>query len=156
MTARILARGKIGRLRLVGKGLKLIDSVYIDNAVDAHLLALDRIAPGAACAGNAYFITQGEPMPQRDLINGILKAGGLPPCEKYISPRAAYALGAIMEIIWKVLGRLDEPMMTRFVAKQLATAHWYDISAAKRDLGYAPLISVAQGLQILKQSLRGA
>ncbi len=156
LTARILARGKIGRLRLVGKGLKLIDSVYIDNAVDAHLLALDRIAPGAACAGNAYFITQGEPMPQRDLINGILKAGGLPPCEKYISPRAAYALGAIMEIIWKVLGRLDEPMMTRFVAKQLATAHWYDISAAKRDLGYAPLISVAQGLQILKQSLRGA
>ena len=156
LTARILARGKIGRLRLVGKGLKLIDSVYIDNAVDAHLLALDRIAPGAACAGNAYFITQGEPMPQRDLINGILKAGGLPPCEKYISPRAAYALGAIMEIIWKVLGRLDEPMMTRFVAKQLATAHWYDISAAKRDLGYAPLISVTQGLQILKQSLRGA
>ena len=156
LTARILARGKIGRLRLVGKGLKLIDSVYIDNAVDAHLLALDRIAPGAACAGNAYFITQGEPMPQRDLINGILKAGGLPPCEKYISPRAAYALGAIMEIIWKVLGRQDEPMMTRFVAKQLATAHWYDISAAKRDLGYAPLISVAQGLQILKQSLRGA
>ena len=156
LTARILARGKIGRLRLVGKGLKLIDSVYIDNVVDAHLLALDRIAPGAACAGNAYFITQGEPMPQRDLINGILKAGGLPPCEKYISPRAAYALGAIMEIIWKVLGRLDEPMMTRFVAKQLATAHWYDISAAKRDLGYAPLISVTQGLQILKQSLRGA
>ena len=156
LTARILARGKIGRLRLVGTGLKLIDSVYIDNAVDAHLLALDRIAPGAACAGNAYFITQGEPMPQRDLINGILKAGGLPPCEKYISPRAAYALGAIMEIIWKVLGRLDEPMMTRFVAKQLATAHWYDISAAKRDLGYAPLISVTQGLQILKQSLRGA
>lgn len=156
LTARILARGKIGRLRLVGKGLKLIDSVYIDNAVDAHLLALDRIAPGAACAGNAYFITQGEPMPQRDLINGILKAGGLPPCEKSISPQAAYAVGAVMEIIWKVLGRQDEPMMTRFVAKQLATAHWYDISAAKRDLGYAPLISVTQGLQILKQSLRGA
>ncbi|MER2540916.1 MAG: NAD-dependent epimerase/dehydratase family protein [Azonexus sp.] len=156
LTARILARGKIGRLRLVGKGLKLIDSVYIDNAVDAHILALDQIAPGASCAGNAYFITQGEPMPQRDLINGILKAGGLPPCEKSISPQAAYAVGAVMEIIWKVLGRQDEPMMTRFVAKQLATAHWYDISAAKRDLGYAPLISVAQGLQILKQSLRGA
>lgn len=156
LTARILARGKIGRLRLVGKGLKLIDSVYIDNAVDAHILALDQIAPGAACAGNAYFITQGEPMPQRDLINGILKAGGLPPCEKSISPQAAYAVGAVMEIIWKVLGRQDEPMMTRFVAKQLSTAHWYDISAAKQDLGYEPLIRVAQGLQILEQSLRSA
>ena len=154
LTARILARGKAGRLRLVGNGLKRIDSIYIDNAVDAHLLALDRVAPGAVCAGKAYFITQGEPMPQRDLINGILKAGGLPPCEKSISPKAAYAIGLAMEIIWRALNRQDEPLMTRFVAKQLATAHWYDISAAKRDLGYEPAISVAQGLQILEKSLR--
>ena len=154
LTARILARGKAGRLRLVGKGLKWIDSVYIDNAVDAHLLALDRVAPGAPCAGKAYFITQGEPMPQRDLINGILNAGGLPPCEKSISPKAAYAIGFIMEMIWRVLNRQDEPLMTRFVAKQLATAHWYDISAAKRDLGYEPMISVTQGLQILEKSLK--
>jgi nucleoside-diphosphate-sugar epimerase len=153
LTARILARGKAGRLRLVGSGLKRIDSIYIDNAVDAHLLALDRIAPGAGCAGKAYFITQGEPMPQRDLINGILKAGGLPPCGKSISPKAAYAIGLVMEIIWRALNRQDEPLMTRFVAKQLATAHWYDISAAKRDLGYEPAISVAQGLQILEKSL---
>ena len=154
LTARILARGKAGRLRLVGSGLKRIDSIYIDNAVDAHLLALDRVAPGAGCAGKAYFITQGEPMPQRDLINGILKAGGLPPCEKSISPKAAYAVGFAMEIIWRALNRQDEPLMTRFVAKQLATAHWYDISAAKQDLGYEPAISVAQGLQILEKSLR--
>ena len=154
LTARILARGKAGRLRLVGKGLKWIDSVYIDNAVDAHLLALARVAPGAPCAGKPYFITQGEPMAQRDLINGILKAGGLPPCGKSISPRAAYIVGAIMEIVWQALGRQDEPLMTRFIAKQLATAHWYDISAAKRDLGYEPMISVAQGLQILEKSLK--
>jgi nucleoside-diphosphate-sugar epimerase len=154
LTARILARGKAGRLRLVGKGLKWIDSVYIDNAVDAHLLALDRVAPGAPCAGKAYFITQGEPMAQRDLINGILNAGGLPPCKKSISPKAAYAIGFIMEMIWRVLNRQDEPLMTRFIAKQLATAHWYDISAARRDLGYEPAISVAQGLQILEKSLK--
>jgi nucleoside-diphosphate-sugar epimerase len=154
LTARILARGKAGRLRLVGKGLKRIDSIFIDNAVDAHLLALDRVAPGAGCAGKAYFITQGEPIPQRDLINGMLKAGGLPPCEKSISPKAAYAIGFIMEIIWRALNRQDEPLMTRFVAKQLATAHWYDISAAKRDLGYEPAISVTQGLQVLEKSLK--
>jgi nucleoside-diphosphate-sugar epimerase len=154
LTARILARGKAGRLRLVGGGLKRIDSVYIDNAAHAHLQALDRLAPGSACAGHAYFITQGEPIPQRDLINGILKAGGLPPCEQSISPRAAYVVGAAMELIWHTLGRKDEPLMTRFVAQQLATAHWYDISAAKRDLGYTPLLTVAEGLQLLTESLR--
>ncbi len=155
LTARILARGKAGRLRLVGKGLKRIDSIYIDNAVDAHLLALDRVAPGAVCAGKAYFITQDEPIPQHDLINGILKAGGLPPCDKSISPPAAYAVGLVMEAIWRLLGRQDEPLMTRFVAKQLATAHWYDISAARRDLGFVPKITVAQGLQLLEKSLQG-
>ena len=154
LTARILARAKAGRLRLVGGGAKLIDSVYIDNAAQAHLLALDRLAPGSPCAGKAYFITQGEPMPQRDLINGILRAGGLPPCGKSISPRAAYALGAAMEIIWRMLERTDEPVMTRFLARQLATAHWYDISAARRDLGYEPLVTVAEGLARLNAHLQ--
>ncbi len=153
LTARILARAKAGRLRLVGGGLKAIDSIYIDNAAHAHLLALDRIGPGAACAGKAYFITQGEPMPQRDLINGILNAAGLPPCEKSISPGMAYAVGAVLEIIWRALGRRDEPMMTRFLARQLATAHWYDISAARRDLGYEPLLTVAEGLERLAAHL---
>ncbi len=156
LTARVLARARAGRLRLVGEGLKRIDSVYIDNAVDAHLQALDRLAHGAACAGKAYFITQGEPIPQRDLINGILHAGGLPACTRSISPAAAYLVGWLMELTWRMLGRQDEPMMTRFLARQLATAHWYDISAARRDLGYAPSISVAQGLARLQQALHSA
>jgi len=150
LVARILTRARAGRLRLVGGGEKLIDSVYIDNAVRAHLLALDRLAPGSPCSGKAYFITQGEPVPQRELINGILKAGGLPPCGKSISPRAAYAVGAAMEIIWRILRRTDEPVMTRFLARQLATAHWYDISAARRDLGYAPQVTLAEGLARLE------
>lgn len=154
LTARVLARAKAGRLRLVGQGVKLIDSVYIDNAVDAHLLALDRLGPASACAGKAYFITQDEPLPQRDLINGILRAGGLPPCTRSISPRAAYLAGWLMELVWRALDRQDEPMMTRFLARQLATAHWFDISAARRDLGYEPLVSVMQGLQHLEHSLR--
>ena len=155
LTARILARGRAGRLRLVGGGVKKIDSVYIDNAVSAHLLALDRLALGAQCAGRAYFISQDEPVRQCDLVNGILAAGGLPPCEKFISPGAAYVVGAVLEFVWRVMGRSDEPMMTRFLAKQLGTAHWYDISAAKRDLGYTPLVSIAEGLTRLKASLHG-
>lgn len=149
LTARIVARAKAGRLRLVGGGGKLIDSVYIDNAAHAHLLALDRVAPGAACAGQAYFITQGEPMPQKALIDGILAAAGLPPCTRSVAPNVAYALGAVLELAWTLLGREDEPLMTRFVARQLATAHWYDITAARRDLGYVPQVTVAQGLERL-------
>jgi len=156
LTARILARGRAGRLRLVGGGVKKIDSVYIDNAASAHLLALDLLKPGAQCAGKAYFISQDEPMRQRDLVNGILAAGGLPPCNKFISPSAAYVVGAALEFVWRVLGRADEPMMTRFLAKQLGTAHWYDISAAKRDLGYVPSVSITEGLARLKVSLQAA
>jgi nucleoside-diphosphate-sugar epimerase len=153
LTARILARAQAGRLRLVGGGHKLVDSAYIDNAAHAHLLALDRVKPGAACAGKAYFITQGEPMPQRQLIDGILAAAGLPPCTRSVSPRLAYVLGATMELAWHALRREDEPLMTRFLARQLATAHWYDITAARRDLGYAPLVTVAEGLERLREHL---
>lgn len=154
LTARVLARGRAGRLRLVGGGVKKIDSVFIDNAVSAHLLALDRLAPGAPCAGRAYFISNDEPIRQRDLVNGILAAGGLPPCDKFIAPVAAYLVGALLEVAWRVLQRADEPLMTRFLARQLGTAHWYDIAAAKRDLGYVPAVSIAEGLARLRTSLR--
>jgi nucleoside-diphosphate-sugar epimerase len=153
LTARVLERGRAGRLRLVGGGDKLIDSVYIDNAAAAHLNALDRLRPGAACAGKAYFITQGEPMAQKLLINGMLAAAGLPPCNKSIAPGVAWVAGAVLEFAWWLLGRQDEPMMTRFVAKQLATAHWFNIEAARRDLGYEPRVTVEQGLRRLGESL---
>ena len=156
LTARIVARAKAGRLRLVGGGKKRIDGTYIDNAAAAHLLALDKVAPGAACAGKAYFIAQGEPMPQKQLIDGILQAAGLPPCNRSIAPAAAWLVGLLLEVIWKMLGRQDEPLMTRFVARQLATAHWYDLSAAHRDLGYQATVSTQEGLRRLQVALAGS
>ncbi len=153
LTARVLARARAGRLRLVGGGEKWIDSVYIDNAAAAHLNALDRVEPSAACAGKAYFITQGEPMPQKQLINGMLAAAGLPPCDRSIAPGVAWLAGAVLELVWTLLRREEEPMMTRFLARQLATAHWYNIDAARRDLGYAPQVTVQEGLALLAESL---
>lgn len=149
---RIVERGKAGRLRILRTGDQKVDAVYIDNAVHAHMLAADRLAPGAPCAGKAYYITNGEPIAISDLINRILEAAGVPPVTKHVSPGLAYAIGAVLESVYAVLGRSGEPPMTRFVARQLATAHWYDIGAARRDLGYAPIVSTEEGLRRLAAS----
>ncbi len=150
----LIARAKAGRLRLVGDGTNRVDSVYIDNAAEAHLLACERLHPGAACAGKAYFITQGEPLAAAELINRFLAAAGLPPVRKTISPRTAYAVGAALEAIYAVLRLRSVPLMTRFLAEQLATAHWFDISAARRDLGYTPQVSLNEGMDRLAAWLR--
>ncbi len=150
---RLLARARSGRLRLIGGGHKLVDATYIDNAAEAHLLAADRLAPGAACAGRAYFIAQGEPAPARELINGVLAAAGLPPVTRSVPASAAWLAGALAELVWLALRRRDEPPITRFAARQLATAHWYDLSAARRDLDYHPEISTAEGLERLSAEL---
>lgn len=152
LVPRIVERAKRGRLRLVGDGQKRVDATYIDNAALAHLLAADKLAPGADCAGRAYFITNGEPWPLAKIVNAILDAAGLPPVTKRIPPAAAYAAGAVLELTYGILGIRREPTMTRFVARQLATAHWYDISAAKRDLGYEPIVSMEEGLRRLRES----
>ena len=153
LVPRIVSRARAGRLRLVGPGTNLVDSVYIDNAADAHLLAADRLQPQSPLAGKAYFISNDEPMAIEKLINGIVTAAGLAPVTRTISPGAAYAIGAVLEAVYGILRLSAEPPMTRFVARQLATSHWFDITAARRDLGYDPAVSIDQGMLRLKESL---
>ena len=154
LVPRIVDRARRGRLRIVGPGDNLVDGVFIDNAAHAHVLASQKLQPQAACAGKAYFITQGEPIETKKLINGIVNAAGLPSVEKHISFKAAYRIGAVLEFVFKLFGIQKEPPMTRFVAEQLSTAHWYLIDAAKNDLGYDPKVSTAQGLALLKASFQ--
>jgi nucleoside-diphosphate-sugar epimerase len=151
---RLLARARAGRLRRIGTESKLIDSVYIDNAADAHLLAADRLVPGSPVAGKVYFITQGEPVPLWDLVNRILYVAGLEPVTRSIPAGLAYAAGGLLEMVYVVFRPQDEPPITRFVARELTTAHWFDISAARRDLGYEPKVSLEEGLRRLAASFR--
>jgi nucleoside-diphosphate-sugar epimerase len=143
---RLVDRAVAGRLRFVGDGEKRMDTTYVENAVDAHLRALDALRPGARCAGRAYFISNGEPLSAREIVNDLLRAADAPEVDKCIPFAAAYAMGAVLELGWRLLRLEGEPVMTRFLAEQLSTTHWYDISAAERDFGYRPQVSVAEGL----------
>lgn len=154
LAPRIIARARAGRLRRIGQKTNLIDTSYIDNAADAHLLAVDKLAPGSPVAGKAYFITQGEPLPLWDMINRILAAAGLPPVTKSIPAPLAYAAGWLCENVYGLFGIESEPPMTRFVAGELATAHWFNIDAARRDLGYRPAVSLDEGFARLAESFR--
>jgi nucleoside-diphosphate-sugar epimerase len=153
---RLLGRARKGQLRQVGDGKNLIDAVYVENAAAAHLLAAEALVPGAAACGKAYFITNSEPVNCWDWINEVLGLAGIAPVKRRVSLRAAYAAGAVMECMWKVIGRTDEPRMTRFLAAQLGTSHYFDISAARRDLGYVPRVSMAEGMNRLGDWLRAA
>jgi nucleoside-diphosphate-sugar epimerase len=148
---RLVERAKAGRLRFVGGGHNRIDTTYIDNAAQAHFDAFSALAPGAACAGKAYFISNGEPMPAREIVNALLKAAGAPTVDKSLPFPAAYAIGAICEAAWHVLPLKGEPPLTRFLAEQLSTTHWYDMAPARRDFGYVPKVSIAEGLRRLAE-----
>jgi nucleoside-diphosphate-sugar epimerase len=146
---RLVTRARAGQLCQVGDGANRVDSTYIDNAADAHLLAADALLNNPAAAGRAYFITNGEPRPLWELINRIIGAAGLPPVKRRISRRTARAIGGVFEGVYAVLRIRVEPRMTRFLVDELATSHWFNLTAARRELGYEPRVSIDEGLQRL-------
>jgi nucleoside-diphosphate-sugar epimerase len=163
LVPRLLARARAGRLRIVGHGQNRVDMVHVENAVDAHLLAelalrechaLRDTLSGPGPAGRAYFITNGEPVVLWDWINGLLRALGEVPVTRRISLGTTTAIGAVCETLWRVLPLRTEPPMTRFIAAELAKDHWFNITAARRDLDYNPRISMAEGTAELVAHLR--
>jgi nucleoside-diphosphate-sugar epimerase len=153
LVPRLVARARTGRLRRIGDGTNRIDTVYVENAATAHLQAADTLLPGSPVAGRAYFLSQGEPVNCWDWINQLLALAGLPPVDKATSPRTAWWLGALMELAWTLFPLRGEPPMTRFLAVQMSTSHFYDISRARRDFGYEPKIPTAEGMRRLAASL---
>ena len=153
LVPRIIAKGRAGKLRRIGNRSCLVDTVYVDNAAKAHLQAADRLALDSAISGKAYFISNGQPLPLWEMVNRILAAADLPPVVRTISPKIAYTIGCICESLWGVFRLSGDPPMTRFVAHELATAHWFSIEAARRDFGYRPEITIDHGLELLRNRL---
>lgn len=147
---RIIAQGRSGKLRRVGEGKNMVDTTYIDNCAAAHLCAAVALNENPAASGRAYFISNGEPINLWDLVNRILRIAGVPPVKGAISSGTAHVLGGVLESVYKGLKLLGEPRMTRFVAEELSTSHWFDITAAKAELGYVPAISMEEGFKRLQ------
>jgi nucleoside-diphosphate-sugar epimerase len=149
LVPRLLQRARSGQLRRVGDGTNRIDMVYVENAAQAHLLAADVLSPGSIAAGRAYFISNGEPVNCWQFIDQLLERAGLPPVRRSISTHSAWRLGAMLETVYRLLHLPGEPQMTRFLAAQLGRSHWFDISRARKELGYRPEISMSAGLERL-------
>lgn len=158
LTAKLLERAKSGRLRRVGDGANLVDMIYVENAAEGHLRAADALerplAEGSSPGGRAYFLSQGSPVNCWEWIDEILALVKLPPVRKSVSLAAARRVGLACEALWKITGQRSEPPMTRFLASQLASSHWFDISAARRDLGFKPRVSTVEGMERLGEWLR--
>lgn len=151
LVARVAERARAGRLPLLGHGLALIDTTYVDNAAAAIVAALDRLGDDdGAVRGQAYVVTNGEPRTVAEMLAGICAAVGAPaPAWRVPAPVARTAGGAVEQVWAAGPGRrpdADEPPMTRFLAEQLSTAHWFDQRRTRRDLRWTPAVSLDDGL----------
>jgi len=149
LAPRIIQRAS--KLKRVGRKGSLVDTIYVDNAADAHLLASQKLFENPLLSGNIYFVSQDEPVPVWDMIDAILHAAGRPPVKGHVSAKTAYIAGSIFEFVYRLFNIKTDPPLTRFTAKEIATSHWFNISRAKKDLGYYPKVSTQEGLLRLKQ-----
>ena len=176
LVPKLIARARQGKLRPIGDGTNRMDVTYIDNAVQAHLLAVRSLLESRVESGRVWFISQGEPVNCWDFIDRLLTAVGVDSIRQRrpIAWPVAWGYGLCCEFLRTVSDHLpfrrgkndramtgnmgvqtqrrEEPPMTRFLAIQLAKSHYYDISRAKRELGYVPFVSVEEGIRRLVQS----
>ena len=149
LVRRVVERASQGRLPIVGTGAALVDTCYLDDAVEGILAALRRID---VAHGNAYVLTSGEPRPIGELFAAFCRAAGVEPPRLHVPVPVASAVGAIAEVVWRIRPGQDEPPMTRFLAEQLSTAHWFDQRRTHRDLDWHPAVGVSRGLERLRDA----
>lgn len=153
----ILKRARDGSLRFgVGTDDKLSDFTYIDNLIDALVLADKRLAEDRSLGGRAWFVTNGEPMPFWTFIDRTLHHLSLPKTRGRIPFWLAYAIATIVETVNMLLRRAAGPEngLTRFAIRYMCTHHYFSIEKARRELGYNPAVSIDEGIRRTAEHLR--
>ena len=146
LVTRLLERSLFRRLVRVGDGKNMIATIYVDNCADAHKLALDALVPGSSVPGSVYYIAQEKPTNCWRWIDELLALAHEPPVQSSVSFESAWRRGAILEKIYSIFRLKGEPIMTRFLATQLAKSYWFDTTRAKNELGFVPKISTEEGM----------
>ncbi len=157
LVERVVARARAGRLPLLDAGAALIDTTYIDNAAEAIVRGLERMDHAR---GQALVVTNGEPRPVGELIGGICRAAGVPAPAWSVPGWLARGAGSVIERVWTAAGARNlahgEPPMTRFLAEQLSTAHWFDQRHTQAVLDWRPAVTLDEGLARLAMHYSGA
>jgi len=146
---RLVERGRLGQLKIVGDGNNLVDISFIDNVVHAHLLAAENLLGAGTAAGKAFFIGQKEPVKLWEWVNMLFERVDVPKVQQRVAFPAAYAAGAILEAGYTFFQKNEEPKMTRFLAHQLAHSHWFQHTRAEQLLGYTEQVNTDDGMAAL-------
>ena len=144
---RILQRARKKRLMQIGDGENIVDLTHVKNAAEAHIKAVEALLENPSISGRNYFISDDAPVNLWTWINEFLEKMGVEEISKSIPFKRAYRIGRIMEFFFRILPFKGEPPMTRFVAIQLAHSHFFNISAAKKDLNYQPSVDCEKELE---------
>jgi nucleoside-diphosphate-sugar epimerase len=152
LVQRIVERARAGRLPVIGSGAALIDTTYVDNAADALVAAVDACGP---VHGEALVVSNGEPRPVAEVIARLCRAAGVPGPRRRVPFPLAWAAGAAVEGVWTATQRRDTPPLTRFLAEQLATAHWFDQRRTREALRWSPRVSLEEGFARLAACTAG-
>jgi len=150
----VIERHKAGKLARIGKGTNKVDITYVDNAAAAHVGALDALGRADGPAGKAFFISDGEPVEMWPFLDELFVALSLPRLKRRVPAGLALAVGGMLESTHRAFGIESEPRMTRFLAQQVSTSHWYDMEPARRELGYEPLVTREEAWRRTIEDLR--
>ena len=153
LVGRIVSRARRGRLFVVGTGAALIDTTYIDNAADAIVASADHAGELGA---RALVVSNGQPRTVRELLERIVAAAGLEFPRLRVPAVMARASGTLFDRAWDRVHREGDPPITRYLAEQLSTAHWFDQRETRRALGWRPAVDIDQGFTRLAAWLRAS